>query len=425
MAHMGMEGIRVLDLETVKHAQAKEILTLNARIKKLEKRCKLSISHHKAWLRSVSLLSKKKKLSERESVSKQGRKNAKSRPTKDESAKLDVELDEDLEYMDTEETMNEGRQSKVDTARPDDDTARPDVSIARQKLSTAGLTTTPTTTTIFNDEEMTLADTLIKLKDDKDKGVTFKDSENTDRPARSILTLKPLPTIDPKDKGKGVLEEPESAKKMTKSDFDDAQIVRDEDIARQLEVKLQADEKREREREEQASMNYIANLYDEVQARIDADHELAELIADFVPIGSEEDERRIRDMNKKAKEESTNKDGTEIHMLAERRLMNLEGMIDERRIFKCWFYHHTTNGHQFTMSNRHQELASPEVNGFCKELASPKQTALALAIPEQTATGKETSNPFMADKDWKLKIIKGGTSNGFTGSKAKDDDLTR
>ncbi|GKE41502.1 hypothetical protein Tco_1468786 [Tanacetum coccineum] len=31
-----------------------------------------------------------------------------------------------------------------------------------------------------------------------------------------------------------------------------------------------------------------------------------------------------------------------------------------------------------------------------KELASPKQTVLALAIPEQTATGKETSNPFMA-----------------------------
>ncbi|GJW92043.1 ribonuclease H-like domain-containing protein [Tanacetum coccineum] len=29
-------------------------------------------------------------------------------------------------------------------------------------------------------------------------------------------------------------------------------------------------------------------------------------------------------------------------------------------------------------------------------LASPKQTALALVIPEQTATGKETSNPFMA-----------------------------
>nr|GEZ52611.1 copia protein [Tanacetum cinerariifolium]GEZ53609.1 copia protein [Tanacetum cinerariifolium] len=49
-------------------------------------------------------------------------------------------------------------------------------------------------------------------------------------------------------------------------------------------------------------------------------------------------------------------------------------------------------GNQFTMSNPHQELTSPEANGFCKELASPKQTAL-----EQTAAGKENSNPLMAD----------------------------
>nr|GFB62471.1 hypothetical protein [Tanacetum cinerariifolium] len=110
---------RVLALETVKDAQAKEILTLKARIKKLEKRCKPSISHQKAWLRSVSLLSKRKKLSKKESVSKQGRKNAKSGPTKDDSAELDAKLDEDIEYMDTEEAVNEGRQSTIDTARPD------------------------------------------------------------------------------------------------------------------------------------------------------------------------------------------------------------------------------------------------------------------------------------------------------------------
>nr|GEU47699.1 retrovirus-related Pol polyprotein from transposon TNT 1-94 [Tanacetum cinerariifolium] len=307
-------------------------------------------------IRSVSLLSKKKKLSKKESVSKQGRKNAKSGPTKDDRAKLDTKLDEDIEYMDTDEAVNKGRQSTVDTARPnvstarpDDDTARPDVSTARQELS------------------------------------------NADRLARLILTLKPLLKIDPK-KGKGVLEEPESAKKMTKSDFNDAQIARDEEIARQLEVKLQVEVERERQREEQASMNYIANLYDEVQARIDVDHELAvrwthdeqekytvderakllaeyferrkkqlaeeravairnkpptknqlrrlmmtylknmgkfthsqlnkksfediqglymkeqELIVDFVPIGSEEDERMIRDMNKKVEEESSDKE---------------------------------------------------------------------------------------------------------------------
>nr|GEX46598.1 hypothetical protein [Tanacetum cinerariifolium] len=159
---------------------------LTARIKKLEKKCKPSISHHRAWLRSVSLLSKKKKLSKRKFVSKQGRKNAKLGPTKVDSDKINAELDEDME----------------------------------QELSTAGPTTTLTTTTIFDDEEMTFADTLIKLKDDKAKGVAFKDSESTDRPARSILTLKPLPTIVPKEKGKGVLEEPESAKKTTKKYFE-------------------------------------------------------------------------------------------------------------------------------------------------------------------------------------------------------------
>ncbi|GJX92270.1 putative ribonuclease H-like domain-containing protein [Tanacetum coccineum] len=55
--------------------------------------------------------------------------------------------------------------------------------------------------------------------------------------------------------------------------------------------------------------------------------------------------------------------------------MKLEAMVEERRIFKCWFHYHTTNGHQFTMSNRHQELASPK----------------------QTALGKDFSNPLMAD----------------------------
>ncbi|GKA75170.1 hypothetical protein Tco_0781548 [Tanacetum coccineum] len=62
---------------------------------------------------------------------------------------------------------------------------------------------------------------------------------------------------------------------MTRSDFDAAQVARDAEVARQLEVKLQAEVEKERQREEQASMDYIANLYDEVQARIDDDHELA------------------------------------------------------------------------------------------------------------------------------------------------------
>ncbi|GJX86806.1 hypothetical protein Tco_0337580 [Tanacetum coccineum] len=46
---------------------------------------------------------------------------------------------------------------------------------------------------------------------EKEKGVELKDVEDIDRPrptsTRSLLTLKPLPKIDPKDKGKKKIEE--------------------------------------------------------------------------------------------------------------------------------------------------------------------------------------------------------------------------
>ncbi|GJT17388.1 putative ribonuclease H-like domain-containing protein [Tanacetum coccineum] len=65
----------------------------------------------------------------------------------------------------------------------------------------------------------------------------------------------------------------------------------------------------------------------------------------------------------------------EFEALMKSRLMNMEAMMEVRRIFKYWIYNHITNGYQFTMSNRHQELASPE----------------------QTNSDKDFSNPLMAD----------------------------
>ncbi|GJV85821.1 hypothetical protein Tco_1525719 [Tanacetum coccineum] len=107
-------------------------------------------------------------------------------------------------------------------------------------ISTAEPRTPLTTaTTAFIDEDLTIAQTLIKMKEDKgkEKGVVIKDVEDSLRPIRSITTLQPLPTIDPKDKGKGVLveEEPEKPEKVKKK----------------------------------------GSRFDEIQARIDADHKLA------------------------------------------------------------------------------------------------------------------------------------------------------
>ncbi|GKG17501.1 hypothetical protein Tco_0362458, partial [Tanacetum coccineum] len=50
-------------------------------------------------------------------------------------------------------------------------------------------------------------------------------------PAISVLTLKPLLKIDPKDKGKEVLEEEPELVKVKSKDQGEAQIERDAEIA--------------------------------------------------------------------------------------------------------------------------------------------------------------------------------------------------
>ncbi|GJX73880.1 hypothetical protein Tco_0312475 [Tanacetum coccineum] len=205
--------------------------------------------------KTIICLSMKRKLGRKESVSKQGRKNAKSRPTLDAFDDLDDDLAHGIKYMDTEEAVNKKGGSTVRSVRPKRvSTAGVTINTADPEISVVKPRTPPTTASIFDDEDVTIAQNLIKMKEEKakEKGVAFKDVEDSSRPARSILTLKPLPIIDPKDKGKGVLQEPEPAKKMAKSDFDAAQIARDAEIAKQLEAA-------------------IAEMYDEVQAGIDAD----------------------------------------------------------------------------------------------------------------------------------------------------------
>ncbi|GJU62609.1 hypothetical protein Tco_1244444 [Tanacetum coccineum] len=240
----------VLALEASKDAQAAKIIKLKTRIKKLKKKSHPVISYHRAWLRSVKIIHE-------EEIWKEG-------------------VYHGMEYMETEEAVDEGRQSGetkevkltddtevvedkgsgdkggnaeelVSTARPEVSTARPDIDAARQEDSAVEPRTPPTTTSIFDDEDITMAQTLIKMKEEKakEKGVSFKDIEDSSRPERSILTLKPLPTINPKDK--------------------------DAEIAKQLQVDLQAEVERERQREEEASKAAIAEMCDEVQAGIDAD----------------------------------------------------------------------------------------------------------------------------------------------------------
>ncbi|GKA69801.1 putative ribonuclease H-like domain-containing protein, partial [Tanacetum coccineum] len=270
---------RVLSLESIKDAQVVEINALKIRIKRLEKKCKPSISHHREWLKSVQRLSIKKRFGKKEYLSKQGRKKSKPESTLDNSTVFD---NQDTDHVvEDKGSGDKGGNAKelVSTARPEVSTPRPDIDAARQEDSVVEPRTPLTTISIFDDEAITMAQILIKMKEEKakEKGVSIKDVDDSSRPKRSILTLKPLPTIDPKDKGKGVLKE-SPVKKVKRSDLDAAQIAKDAEIARLIHEKELAKMEREieeRQREDQASVDYIASLYDEVQAKMDASEELA------------------------------------------------------------------------------------------------------------------------------------------------------
>ncbi|GKF72652.1 hypothetical protein Tco_0208766, partial [Tanacetum coccineum] len=104
-----------------------------------------------------------------------------------------------------------------------------------------------------------------------------REKEERHRQEQASVDYIPLPSIDPKDKGKGVLKE-SPVKKVKRSDLDAAQIAKDAEVARLVykeELAKLEKEKEERQRQEQASMDYIANLYAKVQAKMDASEELA------------------------------------------------------------------------------------------------------------------------------------------------------
>ncbi|GKB78169.1 hypothetical protein Tco_0945064 [Tanacetum coccineum] len=77
---------------------------------------------------------------------------------------------------------------------------------------------------------------------EKDKGVELKDVEETNKPrptsTRSLLTLKPLPKIDPKDKGKKKIKEEDESKSesngIPEAEKKFKQLESDEEMARKI-----------------------------------------------------------------------------------------------------------------------------------------------------------------------------------------------
>ncbi|GJW83808.1 hypothetical protein Tco_0156953 [Tanacetum coccineum] len=265
---------RVLALEEAKTAQDRVITRLKLRFKRLKKKRKAITSQHMNRRMFKGRVESSNNDLDEEDVSKQERTDDKTKPMFEDSD-FD-ELDDDMENVEVEgETYN------IATTR---------VSVVSAPVTTVGVaistaeprTPLTTTATAFIDEDLTIAQTLVKMMSEKAKvkGIAFSDVEETPKLNRSTTTLQPLPTTDPKYKGKGVLveEEPKKPEKVKRRDQGLAQIESDAELAQRLHEEELAEldrAQKERQKQEEATSAALAEEFDEIQARIDADHELA------------------------------------------------------------------------------------------------------------------------------------------------------
>ncbi|GKC12949.1 hypothetical protein Tco_1009731 [Tanacetum coccineum] len=279
-----------------------------------------------------------------------------------------VDVDDTLDYMETEDDQDEGRtryvvleekesadkeqdggtdSTKVHTDRQGEGTA--DQNEGKSATQTAPTTTSTPTPTIFGDDE-TIAHVLIIMSQNKqkkkEKGVEIRNVEDTKRPrptsTRFVLTLKPLPKIDPKDKGKKIIDEEgefdTESDDITKAEKKFKMLAKDEEVARKVQEEWEAREEKKRLAEEEATKVALTNEYDCIQARINTDKILAKELQkeerekftikqraiflhdtitaqrkflaqqrlkrkdqNFVAIGSAKDERQIKELNKDPK----------------------------------------------------------------------------------------------------------------------------
>ncbi|GJT10889.1 hypothetical protein Tco_0857931 [Tanacetum coccineum] len=220
--------------------QAKEIQHLKAQIKKLKKQAKPVIHHHRAWLKSVSLKQRltrksfpKKQRVHKESVSKQGRKFAKGEPSVQRDPLFDELPEDTVDHMETENAQDVGRTREiVDEEKELDE----DILSTEDVLSTDKEKVYTDRQIEGTDEQIEGTEEQIKSTDGQRKGT--EDHTEEAYLYKSLLTLKPLPKIDPKDKGKKKIEEEDESESkfdgILEAEKKFKQLASDEKMARKI-----------------------------------------------------------------------------------------------------------------------------------------------------------------------------------------------
>ncbi|GJZ01069.1 hypothetical protein Tco_0519030, partial [Tanacetum coccineum] len=270
---------KVLDLEKAKTAQAKEIASLKKKVKQLEKRRKL---------RTLGLKRLRK-------VGSTSRIDSSNDVNLGEVTLVDEihEMNDDNLIFDTSVLEEQEIEFEKVVEEPVVSVATTTKSIlvsAADLVTTAGEVVTTASASVEIPNELTLAQTLIEIKTVKPKpittaittitsvrprakGIIFHDQE--EQVPASIKTFASLQSQLPqvKDKGKGKMVEPE--RPLKKKD----QVALNEEMARNLKAQMQAElieeERLTRQKEEEANIALIES-WDNTQAMMEADFELAQ-----------------------------------------------------------------------------------------------------------------------------------------------------
>ncbi|GJV45776.1 hypothetical protein Tco_1430312 [Tanacetum coccineum] len=329
----------------------------------------------------------------------------------------DDQVDASEEIFEGTEDQREGIEEKVESTAEQKESTEEQTKeeIATQASQTS--TQTPSSM-IFGDDE-TIATLLINMSKaktaskEKEKGIELKDVEDTDRPrptsTRSTLTLKPLPKIDPKDKGKKKIEEEDE----TESEDDDIpqavkkfkQLESDEELARKVQEEWEAEEERNKIAEEQATNEALIKDFDDIKARIEADRILAEKL--------QEQEREQFTIEERAKF-LHDTIAAQRKFLAQQRsqaIRNKPPTKNQLRNQMITYLKHRKEANPqkkeiLVQSMLNLRLESKEESTMALELIRFIKKNKELSIPEQTATGKGTSNPLMAAEKARLLLKK-------------------
>ncbi|GJZ09714.1 hypothetical protein Tco_0543997 [Tanacetum coccineum] len=252
--------------EKARDAQAKEIANLKKRVQNLERKKKSRTTRLKR-LKKVGMSSRvespedKESLGNHEDASKQGR------SIDDIDKDADVSLVDDTQGRSDNEEMFDINDLHGDEVNVDMPVGENQEQNAKEREVNTSVKDSAAPTTI---EEITLAQTLIQIKEAKPKVVTTAaTTTTTTRPmARGVVVHVPSEFRTPqesqpsmiKDKGKAIMIEPEVPLKRKD------QVALDEDLARNLQAQLEAElieeERLARKQEEEANIALIESWID-------------------------------------------------------------------------------------------------------------------------------------------------------------------